>query len=41
MKYISGHDEKSSFEILQKNKSYFIASANKIIARFELAKNQN
>ncbi|MGO9387678.1 MAG: hypothetical protein ACLPWD_06490 [Methanobacterium sp.] len=38
MKYLSGHDEKSSFEILQKNKLYFIASANKIIARFELAK---
>ncbi len=38
MKYISGHDEKSSFEILQKNKLYFIASANKIIARVELAK---
>ncbi len=38
IKYLSGHYEKSSFEILQKNKSYYIASANKIIARLEPAK---
>jgi hypothetical protein len=36
--YLSGHDEKSSSEILEKNKEYYIASANKILARFELAK---
>ncbi len=38
MKYLSGHDVQSSWMILEKNKEYYIASANKIIARFELAK---
>jgi len=38
MKYIEDHDEKSSTEIFEKNKEYYIASANKTIARLELAK---
>lgn len=38
MKYLEGHDKMSSSEIFEKNKEYYIASANKIIARLELAK---
>jgi hypothetical protein len=38
MKYLEGSDESSSKEILEKNKDYYIASANKTIARLELAK---
>jgi hypothetical protein len=38
MKYLEGSDESSSKEILEKNKDYYIASANKTIARLKLAK---
>lgn len=38
MEYLAGHDKKSSAEIFNKNKDYYMASANKIIARLELAK---
>ena len=36
--YLEGHDKKSSSAILEKNKNYYIASANKTKARLELAK---
>jgi hypothetical protein len=35
--YLEGHDKRSSAAILEKNKKYFIASANKTKARLELA----
>ena len=38
MEYLEGSDESSSKEILEKNKDYYIASANKTIARLKLAK---
>ncbi len=38
MEYLEGTDENSSKEILEKNKDYYIASANKTIARLKLAK---
>jgi hypothetical protein len=38
MEYLEGSDENSSKEILEKNKDYYIASANKTIARLKLAK---
>lgn len=37
-KYLEGYNKKSSSEIFEKNKEYYIASANKIIARLELTK---
>ncbi len=37
-KYLVGKDDISSAAILEKNKSYYIASANKTIARIKLAK---
>lgn len=37
-KYLDGNDDISSAEILERNKSYYIASANKTIARINLAK---
>ncbi len=37
-KYLDGNDDISSAEILEKNKNYYIASANKTIARIKLAK---
>ncbi|MBZ2165766.1 hypothetical protein [Methanobacterium spitsbergense] len=40
-KYLDGNDNISSTEILEKNKNYFIASANKIIARIKLAKKRS
>jgi len=36
--YLEGSNQKSSIEIFIKNKEYYIASANKTIARLELAK---
>jgi hypothetical protein len=36
--YLEGSDQKSLLEILNKNKEYYIASANKTIARLELSK---
>jgi hypothetical protein len=36
-KYLDGSDDISSAEILEKNKIYYIASANKTIARIKLA----
>ena len=36
--YLEGSDTKSAQEILDKNKDYYIASANKTIARLELTK---
>jgi hypothetical protein len=36
--YLEGSDPKSSLEILNKNMEYYIASANKTIARLELSK---
>jgi len=38
MEYLKGSDENSSKEIFKKNKDYYIASANKTIARLKLAK---
>lgn len=38
MDYLAGHDAKSRAEIFEKDKEYYIASADKIMARFELAK---
>lgn len=38
MEYLEGSDESFSKEILEKNKDYYIASANKTIARLKLAK---
>ena len=38
MEYLEGTDENSSKEILEKNKEYYIVSANKTIARLKLAK---
>lgn len=40
-KYLIGNDNISSTEILEKNKNYYIASANKTIARIELAKKRS
>jgi len=40
-KYLIGNDIISSSEILEKNKNYYIASANKTIARIELAKKRS
>ncbi|MDD3985318.1 MAG: hypothetical protein PHY59_05420 [Methanobacterium sp.] len=40
-KYLIGNDNNSSTEILEKNKDYYIASANKTIARIELAKKRS
>jgi hypothetical protein len=37
-KYLEGSNQKNSLEILNKNKEYYIASANKTIARLELSK---
>lgn len=36
--YLDGFDETSKLDILEKNKEYYIASANKTIKRLELAK---
>jgi hypothetical protein len=36
MEHLVGNDEKSSAEIFEKNQSYYIASADKIMARLEL-----
>ena len=38
MDYLEGYDDDSSMEILEKNKDYYIASANKTISRLDLAK---
>jgi hypothetical protein len=38
MEYLEGFNEESSSEILKKNKNYYITSADKTIARLELAK---
>jgi hypothetical protein len=38
LKYLNGSDKHSSHVIIEKNKAYYIASANKTIARLELAK---
>ncbi len=38
MKYFDGSNEESSVEILQENKNYYVASAEKTIARLNLAK---
>jgi hypothetical protein len=38
MNYLKGYDAKSAREILDKNKDYYITSANKTIARLELTK---
>ena len=38
MDYLEGFDDDSSMEILEKNKDYYIASANKTISRLDLAK---
>jgi hypothetical protein len=40
-KYLDGKDNISSTEILKKNKNYYIASANKTIARIKLAKKRS
>jgi hypothetical protein len=38
MKYLEGKDENSSIEIFNKNRDYYIASANKTISRLELTR---
>ena len=38
MDYLEGYDDDSSRKYLNKNKDYYIASANKTISRLELAK---
>jgi len=38
MDYLKGFDNDSTAEILERNKDYYIASANKTISRLELAK---
>jgi hypothetical protein len=38
IKYLEGYNERSSTEIFEKNKEYYIASADKTIARLELAR---
>ena len=38
MDYLEGYDDDSSMEILEKNKDYYIASANKTISRLDSRK---